>query len=469
MKRWSRLVALLAVLAMVMGACGGDGGSDTTAGGPDTTAETPDTTAETPDTTTPPDTTGGTDTTAAPGGDIATDIGVDLEAGTITIGLLSDLSGPFSPLVKEIVTGHEVYWENVNANGGVNGLEVVLVIEDNAYDVPTHLQKYEEIRGEVAAIGHSTGSPHTVAALPEYIEDNILAVPLTWYSGWTDPQFNSNLMHHGTPYCLEAQNAIAYMSEDIGGASTIAIASIPGDYGLDGAAGAAIAAEALGLEVVYDGTGLANPTPGGEASLTEVANGIAASGADLVFFSATPGAFASVYGQAVAQGFEAKWTGTSPSWSPAFVAPDSQIRDAIARDLYITTYVDEWDGESEGAQEFTALMQELRPDAPPLNYYNEGYVEAKILHDALLTAYDNGDMTRAGILAAAKSLENVEFGGLAHPETYVGEPNEQVQRHSFVMRPDLEAPTGSVMVNPDYVADIVADFQFDEACYQLEG
>ena len=95
MKRWSRLVALLAVLAMVMAACGDAGGSDTTAGGPDTTAETPDTTAETPDTTTAPETTGGTDTTAAPSGDIATDIGVDLEAGTITIGLLSDLSGPF--------------------------------------------------------------------------------------------------------------------------------------------------------------------------------------------------------------------------------------------------------------------------------------------------------------------------------------------------------------------------------------
>src|SRR5690606_15703434 len=329
----------------------------------------------------------------------------------------------------QIVTAHEVYWEDVNRNGGINGLEVELIIEDTGYEVPVHLQKYEEIRDEVAVIGHSTGSPHTVASLPAYMEDEILAVPLTWYSGWVDPQFNSNLMHHGAPYCLEIQNAINYISDDIGGASTIAIASVPGDFGLDGAAGAKLGAEALGLEVVYDGSGAVNPTD--EASMTEVANGIAASGADIVVLVATPGAFSAIYGQAVAQGFEAKWSGTSPSWSPAFVAPDSPIREPIARDVLITSPVDEWDGESEGAQAFTALMQELRPDAPPLNYYNEGYVEAQIVHEALLAAYDSGDMTRAGILAAAKTLDNVEFEGLAHPETYVGEPNDMVQRRSF--------------------------------------
>ena len=333
--------------------------------------------------------------------------------------------------------------------------------------MPTHLQKYEEIRGEVAAIGHSTGSPHTVALLPELEADGMLAIPLTWYSGWTDPQFNSNLLHHGSPYCIEAQNAISWIAEDLGGASTIAIASIPGDFGLDGAAGAALAAEALGLEVVYDGSGVANPAD--EASLTEVANGIAGSGAEIVFFSATPAAFSSVYGQALAQGFEAKWTGTSPSWSPAFVAPDSQIRDAVARDIVISTYVDSWDGESEGTQEFTALMQELRPDAPPLDYYNEGYVEAKILHEALLAAYEAGDMTRQGILDAAKSLESVDFNGLAAPESYTGSPDEQLQRSSVIALPDLESPTGSSIVETDYTSDIVADYVFEEACYQLEG
>ena len=431
MKRLSRALALLAVLAMLFTACGGGGSTD--------------------------------DTTAV--GDIATDFGVDLDAGTINIGLLSDLSGPFAPLVTAIVSGHEVYWDNVNDNGGINGLTVNLVIEDNAYDVPTHLQKYEQIHDDVVAIGHSTGSPHTVALLPELQADDMLAIPLTWYSGWTDPALNSNLLHHGSPYCIEAMNAIEYMSKDIGGASTIAIASIPGDFGLDGAAGAAKAAEALGLEVVYDGTGKANPSD--DASLTEVANGIAQSSPDLVFFSATPGAFSSVFGQAIAQGFEGKWTGTSPSWSPAFMA--SEIADQITRDLYISTYVDSWAGESAGSQEMTALMQASNPDVPALDYYNEGYVEAKILHEALLKAYDNGDMTRAGVLAAAKSLESVDFDGLAPSESFVGSANDQLQRKTNIARPDASAPSLSTIIEANFTSDIVADYQFEEACYKLDN
>lgn len=467
MKRWSRLIALLAVLAMVLAACGGDAEPTETTAAPEEPTETTMAPEEPTETTMAPEEP--TDTTMAPGGDILTDVGVDLEAGTINVGLLSDLSGDFAALVQVIVTGHEVYWENVNRNGGINGLQVNLMIEDTGYQIPNHLQKYEEIRNEVVAIGHSTGSPHTVALVRNedgsdgpLVQDQMLAIPLTWYSGWTDPAFNSNLMHHGSPYCIEAMNAIDYISNDIGGASTIAIASVPGDFGLDGAAGAALAAEALGLEVVYDGTGVA--IPGDETSLTEVANGIAASGADIVFLSGPPTAvFQPVFDAAVNQGFEAKWTGTSPSWSPAFLAGDTAAE--IIRDVYISTYVDVWGGESAGTQEFTALVQELRPDAPALNYYNEGYVEAKILHEVLLRAYDNGDMTRAGVLAAAKSLENVEFDGLAPAETYVGSPNEQLQRLTVMQRPDPEAPAFSSTIDPGYTADIVADFNFEGACY----
>src|SRR5690554_741044 len=136
MKQWSKFLALLAVLALVAAACGGDGGSGTTAAPdePGTTqaAESPDTTAAPEE---PSDTTGGG---GGEGGDIATDIGVDIEAGTIKIGLLSDLSGPFSPLVQQIVTAHEFYWGAGNPNVGFNALRVDRPMRATAYDGPTH-------------------------------------------------------------------------------------------------------------------------------------------------------------------------------------------------------------------------------------------------------------------------------------------------------------------------------------------
>ncbi len=268
------------VLSLIVAACGGDSGTDeettTTAAPVDATT----TTAPTNDT----EPTGDTE----PMGDmVLTDFGVDLEAGTITVGLLSDLTGVFSALVNPVVTGYEAQVEQINANGGIHGLDIVLEVRDTVYTVDTHVQQYSEIRDDVVAIGHSTGSPHSVAIAPQLAEDSMLAVPLTWYSGWSDPALNANLIPHGIPYCLEAMNVLGYVSDNMPDATTIAIASQPGDFGEDSAVGAKLAAEQLGFEVVYDGQGEINP--GDESTLGAVANQIVSSGADIVWVTTSPG------------------------------------------------------------------------------------------------------------------------------------------------------------------------------------
>ncbi|HEU5113108.1 MAG TPA: ABC transporter substrate-binding protein, partial [Acidimicrobiia bacterium] len=247
MRRKPKWLALLLVLGLVLAACGdGDGGETTTTAAEEEEATTTAAPEEEPTTT----------AGEAAGGDVATDVGVDLEAGTITIGLLSDLSGPFAPLVTVINTGHELYWASVNEAGGINGLNVELAVRDTAYVPDTHVQMYEELKSDVVAFGHSTGSPHTMAINPSLQADGILAIPLTWYSGWSDPAINANLVPHGTPYCIEAMNMIEYLTLQDPEATTIAIATNGGDYGLDSSAGAVMVAEALGLEVVYDGSGV---------------------------------------------------------------------------------------------------------------------------------------------------------------------------------------------------------------------
>jgi len=458
MKAKSKWLAIFLVLGLVLAACGGGGeGSDetTTTGGSTETTEGEMTS-----------TTEG-EMTSTTGGEMAeptVDVGVDLEAGTITVGLLSDLTGPFGPLVSAIVAGHEAYWASVNANGGIHGLTVELETVDTTYDIPTHVQFYEELKGSVVAFGHSTGSPHTVAINAQLQADGILAIPLTWYSGWSDPAINSNLVPHGTPYCLEAMSLVEYVAGETGvDAPTIAIASVPGDYGLDSATGAGLAAEALGLEVVYDGSGLV--IPGDATSSDEVAAAIVASDADMVFLTATPTAWSEIYGRALAQGFEALWTGASPSWNPAFVAEGSPIAEGVTRDMYLSGYLERWD--DPGQADVRAIMEAA--GAPPTDYYGEGFVEATIMHAALNAAYESGDMTQAGVLAAAKSLEEVDFGGLAPNETYVGDPNDIVQRAIWIGRPDPAATTGAVTIESAFTSPVAEAYEFTGACYVLEG
>ncbi|HEU4915688.1 MAG TPA: ABC transporter substrate-binding protein [Acidimicrobiia bacterium] len=464
MRNKPKWLALFLVLGLVLAACGGGEGGDTT-----TTAA-----AEEEATTTAAAEEEPTTTAAAeeePAAEIATDVGVDLEAGTITIGLLSDLSGPFSPLVQVINTGHDLYWASVNEAGGINGLNVQLEVRDTGYVVDTHVQLYEELKSQVVAFGHSTGSPHTVAINSSLQADGILAIPLTWYSGWSDPAINANLVPHGVPYCIEAMNMIEYLTTQAPDATTIAIASSPGDYGQDSNAGAVLVAEALGLEVVYDGTGTIVATD--PATLAEAANGIAGSGAELVWVTTDPTSFGGVYGQALAAGFSgALWSGAGPSWNPALIGPDSPIAEPLANDFYISQYYAPWAADSPGNQMVRDLVEAA--GAPPLDYYAEGVIEAKIMHEALLAAYEAGDMTQAGVLAAAKSLESVTFDGLAPDETYVGEANDRLQRLQFISRPDLEGlaggtSTGATLIESDYTSPTAEAYQFDAACFALEA
>lgn len=135
-KRLLRLWALAAALSLVLAACGGDGTTDTSASAttPSTSAETsPDTTPETtPDTST--DTTGGE--TSEPSGDPIVIGG--------TLGLTGIYSGPSA--------GYEVtynYWaDGVNANGGLLGRPVELIIYDDESNPTVAQQLYQRLINE---------------------------------------------------------------------------------------------------------------------------------------------------------------------------------------------------------------------------------------------------------------------------------------------------------------------------------
>ena len=369
------------------------------------------------------DSSGGDDGGAA---EVATGIGVDDE--TIKIGYNADLSGIFAPLVTQIIDSTEAYWEIVNENGGIGGRMVEPVILDNAYDVPTHLENYEEFSGEgdsgVVMIGQSTGSPHTAATAEDLVADDLIALPLSWYSGWADPAIGANVFEVQTNYCIEAMNGVSYMAETYG--NKIAIISFPGEYGQDGAQGAKKAAEALGLEIVYDGEGAVDPS----ADQTPVITQIVDSGADFVWATINPTTLASIMGGAVAQGFEGAWSGNSPTYNFQLLATDL----GPALDQYYThsTYTALWNtDDTPGMTEVVEGMRAKRPDAPVSDVYIIGWINGYIVQQILEQAVANGDMTRAGVVAAANEI-TADLKGLAPNQTWAGDPNDFIVRESYM-------------------------------------
>ena len=377
---------------------------------------------------------------------IAHDFGVDPETMTIRVGVNTDLSGIFAPLTTKITDGHLVYWEWINDNGGIQGWTIEPVVHDNAYDVPTHLENYEVMAGEgdesVVMFSTSTGSPHTASTAQSLIEDNMAAIPLSWYSGWADPAIGKNVFEVQTNYCIEAMNGATYMSETYG--NNVAIASFPGDYGEDGAEGVKVAAEALGLNIVFDGQ--AQVVPGGD--LTPVITGIAESGADWVWLTTNPTTTATLMGGAAQAGFTGQWSGNSPSWNPALLGIEGfrELADAVYTH---STYTVLWDvGEAEGMGEMIDAMRQYRPDAPFDDVYIISFIEGYVATQILDRAITNGNLTRAGVLAAANSI-TADLKGLAPDQSWRGNPNDNVVRETYLYDVDLSLYTPGVTVSEE--------------------
>ena len=377
---------------------------------------------------------------------IAHDFGVDPETKTIRVGVNTDLSGIFAPLTTKITDGHRVYWEWLNDNGGIQGWTIEPVILDNAYNVPTHLENYEVMAGEgdesVVMFSTSTGSPHTASTAQLLIEDSMAAIPLSWYSGWADPEIGKNVFEVQTNYCIEAMNGATYMSETYG--NKVAIASFPGDYGEDGAEGVKVAAEALGLEIVYDGQ--AQVIPGQD--LTTVVSGIAESGADFVWLTTNPTTTATLMGGAAQAGFAGQWSGNSPSWNPALLGIEG-FRELADRVYTHSTYTVLWDvGDAEGMGEMIGAMRQYRPDAPFDDVYIISWIEGYVATQILDRAISNGNLTRAGVLAAANSV-TADLKGLAPNQNWRGNPNDNVVRETYLYDVDLSLYTPGVTVSEE--------------------
>lgn len=474
----SAWIVLLLVFAMVAASCSSDDSDDTTTTAGQETTTTAAAGDETTTTAAGEETTTTAATAAAAGGDVETDVGVDAETKTIKIGLLSDLTGAFAPLVIDITDAIRAYWDARNAAGGIgDGWMVELVIEDTNYNVEQHIEAYEKIKDDVVAIGQSTGSPTSVANLANTIEDNILFLPLSWYSGWAIPEFDNRLaFEQNTNYCIEAMNLLAFISEQ--GGTTIALATFPGDYGGDSAAGVRLAADFYDIEVVYDGEGAVIPGQ----DQTQVITEIVGSGADWAYVTTNASTMAEIVGGAVQGGFTGMWTGSLPSYD--FRLLDTPVGPILDQVWYQSAYQVTWGTDVPGAVEMREVLTAAYPDRRPSDAFVIGWIESLGIQEALEIAIANGDLTRQGVIDAANSITDLDYGGLAPAQSYAGTPNEYVQRELSILQPNLDAyiaaggaeqtlsqegggTTGSEVAVDFTTSELAEQFEFTAPCFEL--
>jgi ABC-type branched-subunit amino acid transport system substrate-binding protein len=457
-----RSLAVTVVALTLFAAACSDSSAPSTTLSPDTTALE-----------TTPSTTKGESTPA--GDSLEIDSGVDTETMTISIGLLADQTGLFSPLAADVVAAQTVYWDALNAAGGIDGWTVRYVIEDTASNTAQHLEKYDSIRNEVVAISLSTGSDANLETLDSYKQDPMLVFPLSWYSGWAIPSVDGRVMlEQNTNYCIEAMNILDFVN-DMGG-QRIAVATFDDAYGQDAAAGVKQAIDFYGMSLVYDGTGAVVPGQ----DVTPVIQGIVDSAADWTFLATNPSLGAEIVGGAARSGYLGMFTGSVPSYD--FKLLDQPVAELYGSRYYQSAYNVAWGESTLGNNEMMAAVSEAFPDRRPSDGYITGWNGAVLMHRVLEIAVTNGNLTRTGVVSAANSIDDVDFGGSAPNQSYAGTPNDYVQRSLAIYKPNLDryvsaggsgqtlsqtsGTTGSVLVKDFFVGAMAAEYQFSRPCFE---
>jgi ABC-type branched-subunit amino acid transport system substrate-binding protein len=272
-------------------------------------------------------------------------------------------------------------------------------------------------------------------------------------------------------------NGMQFIADD--GAESVAIVTFPGEYGQDGATGAKLAAEELGLEVVYDGEAAVippsptNPNPDNSA----VVRAIADADPDWVWVAVSPGVLAQLMGQTAALGFEGKWSGNGPSFADDLLSSD--VAELVDSSYWASTYTVGFGTDVAGMEAMVDAIVERNPEAPASDYYVYGWTQAMITEAILRRAADEGDLTRAGVVDAALGIDRVDFDGLAPSQTWSGEPNDYIVRESYIFKPRADlydagpisegGSTGLELVDGPFAAEHTLDFDYQGACFNPQG
>ena len=460
--RRHRITAFLAVLALVVMACGGDEEAPEAAAGETEEApaeEAPAETEEAPDEA--PD-----EAPAEEPEEIATGTGVTEEPcpdavnegnGCIYLGVLSDLTeGPFAALAVPIVAGQQAFFDRVNENGGIGGFDINIseYTRDTRYDPQEHSSAYRQIEPNILMLAQSLGTPQTEAILPDMDADDVVGMPATWWSGWDFPETDNNLiLNSGYSYCMESMIGLDWMNENAGEINSVLAVGYPGDFGGDSAAGAQAWAEANDAEFL----GFVETAPNAIVGSQDSAVGqIVGSGADIVVIATGPAEMAEIVGGAAANDFTSPFLGSVPTWNNALL--QTAAAPAIEALFTLVGPWENFEGESEAHQ---AMQEALDGELPANDGFTFGWIWSYPVKAVLEQAAANGDLTREGVRAAAEGLV-VDYEG-ALPERTYGDP-AGAPREGVISQPNPDAALGLDTIQTGVTGPTAQNYDYSSPC-----
>ena len=338
-------------------------------------------------------------------------------ATDIIVGQVAPLSGLIAPTGNHVRAGAQLYFDAVNAAGGINGQKIKLVSKDDGYKVPETIKQTRALIDEVqpiALFGYA-GTGNIEAVLKEKIlSDN--EIPLVMIRTGA-----SSLAKSGNPWMFITRAGYQGEVEKIfslysaSGYRNYAVFYQDDPFGQDGLASAEALAEKYNSKIVAKGSYPKNTTDVDAAVKT-----ISAAAPHAVIMVANTAASAAFIKKAKDAGLRTQFVAISTTDAVQLV---ETLGAATASGVAITQVVPHPENRTVPlTREVAANFARFKPEGVQLNHVLiEGYVGAKVLVEGLRRAGPGA--TRKKLRDTLEQIKNYDLGELIisySPNNHVG-------------------------------------------------
>jgi ABC-type branched-subunit amino acid transport system substrate-binding protein len=379
---------------------------------------------------------GGSSGGGADAADVQTDTGV--EGNTITLGVLTDLTGVFAALGKDITNANTMYWSDHKV---CDTYDVKLNVQDTGYVPQTGVQLYSGMKDSILAMQQTIGSPINTALAPEYTADKMVNFPSAWAQTLTEIPGTGVV---GATYAVEIANGYDYMFKQglLKEGDTVGHIYFEGEYGANGLAGTQAVAKEKNLKVVEA------QIKSSDQDMSSQITQFKAAGVKMVALTVAPAQLASAAAAMEAQGLDVPILGSNPVFAPGLL--QGPAANKIKKDLYVASPVSAFDQHQDLLKQYQAAY----PDATPSLGVLVGVGMSEIMQQVLDSACKNGDLTHQGVLDAFNGLKNVDTKNVVVPIRGF-QPGKSPSLESFVLQP-ADVPGGAKVVQDAFEGQFAA-------------
>jgi len=385
--------------------------------------------------------------TSGPGaGSDGVKVGPGVTSKTITLGYMTDLSGPISSQGKTDLAATRFYLDKLNSSGGVCGRKVELKVSDMGYDVQKAVAQYPSTTPKVLGYLALLGTPMLKALDSRIKSDNVAVGALDWDSSHLG---NPNIIQFGTTYDLEDINGLSYLVEQgvVKKGATVGKLYWPG-YGENALTGFKYAAGKFGMKVK------AIEVDPAKTDLSTEVQQLHNAGVKLISVSTLQAQAASVATATQSMGWKVPILGNDPAFVPQVL--DTPAKQALIDRLWITSQRKPLGADTEVSKEIVAAFDKKKPKVDESDGLVLGWTNAQVYTDILKKACDNKDLTREGVMKAVRQSSAIESGGM-FPTLDYSEPGKPATRASFVSRPDASLVGGLKLVTKEPYTSSLAE------------